>query len=64
MTEYYDAMDNAELKRVHEHAKLRLNEIKEHGGQVLQDFLAHYKLEPLGAVADEQWEKNAIAAAE
>jgi hypothetical protein len=48
MTEYYEAMDNAELKRVHEHAKLRLNEIREHGGQVLQDFLNHYKVEPQG----------------
>lgn len=49
---------------MHEHAKLRLNEIKEHGGQVLQDFLTHYKLEPQGEHADEGWEKKAIAAAE
>lgn len=44
MTEYYDQIDKDAMHKAKNHAKVRLQEIRDHGGQVLADFVAHYKL--------------------
>ncbi len=57
MTEYYDNLDMAEEKRIIDHAKQRLGELKEHGGKVFQDFLIKHDLN--GQEQNEDWEKKA-----
>lgn len=64
MTEYYETIDVAEAKRIHDQAKLRLQEIKEHGGQALQDFVNHFDLGAVPKEIDEAWDKKALAASE
>ena len=44
MSEYYEALDTNEKKRIKEVAKQRYNETKEQGGQAWKDFLKHYEL--------------------
>lgn len=44
MVEYYDMMDGNEHKRLGDHAKSRLNELKEKQGNDLTHFLEKYEL--------------------
>jgi len=61
MAEYYEMMDSNELKRVGDHARTRLNELKEKQGNDLIHFLEKFGL---GAVeATHEWEEKAIKAA-
>jgi len=47
MNDYYEVMDQNELKRIHEHAKIRLTELKEKHGHELTLFLEKYGLGPI-----------------
>ena len=44
MGEYYDMMDQNESKRLGDHAKSRLNELREKQGHDLTHFLEKYEL--------------------
>ena len=44
MKEYYDAMDQNEIKRIKEYAKIKLTELKEKHGPELAQFLETYGL--------------------
>ena len=61
MREYYDVLDQNETKRLHEHAKIKLSELKEKHGQEYTAFLEEFKLENHDAP---DWEANALKAAE
>jgi hypothetical protein len=48
------------MHKAKNHAKVRLQEIRDHGGQVLTDFVAHYKL---NVDNDQELKEKAEAAA-
>lgn len=62
MNEYYDFMDQNELKRIKEHAKIRLTELKEKHGPELVKFLEDFGLAEVQAT--QEWEELALKAAE
>ena len=61
MTEYYQMMDENEKKRSNDHARTRLNELKEKQGHDLTVFLEKYELGQVEATPE--WEEKAFKAA-
>lgn len=54
-------MDANETKRFGDHAKIKINELKEKQGQELVHFIEKYGLGPVAAT--HEWEESALKAA-
>lgn len=60
MRDYYENLDSVEFKRITDHAKIRLHEMRENQGLDMEEFIKKHEL--MGE-HDETWEKRALDAA-